>query len=43
MKSRTPEDAGEVTVFGVDIGKDTFHIVGFDHGVISFCARRSNG
>jgi len=31
MKSRTPEDLGEVTVIGVDIGKDTFHLVGFDH------------
>jgi len=31
MKSRKPEDLGEVTVIGVDIGKDTFHLVGFDH------------
>lgn len=28
MKSRTPED---LAVIGVDIGKDTFHLVGFDH------------
>lgn len=43
MKSRTPEDVVEVTVVGVDIGKDTFHLVGFDHAVISFCAIRANG
>lgn len=31
MNSKTPEDLGEVTVIGVDIGKDRFHLVGFDH------------
>ncbi len=30
MKSKNPEDLGEVAVIGVDIGKDTFHLVGFD-------------
>ena len=30
MKSKKPEDIGEVSVIGVDIGKDTFHLVGFD-------------
>ncbi|SLN15250.1 Transposase IS116/IS110/IS902 family protein [Roseovarius litorisediminis] len=28
MKSKSPED---IAVIGVDIGKDTFHLVGFDH------------
>ena len=31
MKSKKPEDIGEIAVIGVDIGKDTFHLVGFDH------------
>ncbi|UWQ80251.1 IS110 family transposase [Leisingera sp. S132] len=31
MKSKNSEDIGEVAVIGVDIGKDTFHLVGFDH------------
>lgn len=31
MKSKKPEDLDKVTVIGVDIGKDTFHLVGFDH------------
>ena len=30
MKSKTPEGLVEVVVIGVDIGKDTFHLVGFD-------------
>ena len=30
MKSKNPEDLGEVAVIGVDIGKDTFHLIGFD-------------
>ncbi|SHL74607.1 Transposase [Roseovarius marisflavi] len=30
MKSKKPEDIGEIAVIGVDIGKDTFHLVGFD-------------
>ena len=28
MKSKSPED---IAVIGIDIGKDTFHLVGFDH------------
>ena len=31
MKPRSPEDIDDVAVIGVDIGKDTFHLVGFDH------------
>lgn len=31
MKSKKPEDLDKVTVIGVDIGKDTFHLVGFDN------------
>lgn len=31
MKSKNPENIDEVVVIGVDIGKDTFHLVGFDH------------
>jgi len=31
MKSKNPEELGEIAVIGVDIGKDTFHLVGFDH------------
>lgn len=30
MNSKNLEDVGEVVVLGVDIGKDTFHLVGFD-------------
>lgn len=31
MKSKNPEDIDGIVVIGVDIGKDTFHLVGFDH------------
>ena len=31
MKTKTPEGIDEIAVIGVDIGKDTFHLVGFDH------------
>ena len=31
---------GIVTTIGIDIGKNTFHLVGFDSGVPSFCSRR---
>lgn len=31
MKSKNPEDIDGIAVIGVDIGKDTFHLVGFDH------------
>ncbi len=30
MSERRIEDVGELSVVGVDIGKDTFHLVGFD-------------
>ena len=30
MKLNKPEDIDEIVVIGVDIGKDTFHLVGFD-------------
>ncbi len=30
MKSKNPDDTDEIAVIGVDIGKDTFHLVGFD-------------
>lgn len=30
MKSKKPEDLDKVTVIGVYIRKDTFHLVGFD-------------
>lgn len=33
MKSQNPEDIDEIAVIGVDIGKDTFHLVGFDDTV----------
>ena len=32
MKSKSPECIAEVAVIGVDIGKDSFHLGGFDHG-----------
>lgn len=31
MKSKTLGDTDEITVIGVDIGKETFHLVGFNH------------
>ena len=31
MKSKTLGDTDENTVIGVEIGKGTFHLVGFDH------------
>ena len=31
MNSKIPEDVGEIAVIGIDIGKDIFHLVGFDH------------
>lgn len=31
MKTKTPEGIDEITVIGVDIGKDTFHLVGFNY------------
>ncbi len=31
MKSKNAENIDEIAVVGVDIGKDTFHLVGFDH------------
>ncbi len=30
MKPKTLEHINEIAVIGVDIGKDTFHLVGFD-------------
>ncbi|WP_417837928.1 hypothetical protein [Tritonibacter scottomollicae] len=30
MKSKTSENIDEIAVIGVDISKDTFHLVGFD-------------
>jgi len=30
IKSKNPEDIDEIAVMGADIGKDTFHLVGFD-------------
>jgi|GEM_PF-3207723 len=30
MKSKNSEDIDKIAVIGVDIGKDTFHLVGFD-------------
>lgn len=41
MKSKNLENIDEIAVIGVDIGKDTFHLVGFDHaGRRESCARR---
>jgi hypothetical protein len=31
---------GIVATIGIDIGKNTFHLVGFDQRVPSFCSRR---
>lgn len=31
MKSKKSENMEDIAVIGVDIGKDTFHLVGFDH------------
>lgn len=30
MKAKTPEQSDDFAVIGVDIGKDVFHLVGFD-------------
>ncbi|MCP5082506.1 MAG: IS110 family transposase [Alphaproteobacteria bacterium] len=32
MTTKSTKSAQDVTVIGIDIGKDVFHIVGFDHG-----------
>lgn len=31
MSTKFPNDISELAVVGIDIGKDTFHLVGFDH------------
>lgn len=43
MKAKNPEDFGEITVFGVDIGKDTFHLFGFDLTGSMLFVRRLSG
>ena len=30
MPEKRPDDLAELSVIGIDIGKDTFHLVGFD-------------
>jgi hypothetical protein len=32
--------AGIITTIGIDLGKNTFHLVGFDDRVQSSCSRR---
>ena len=34
---KTPET---ITTIGIDLGKNTFHLVGLDKRVQSFCSRR---
>lgn len=40
MKSKNAEYIDEIAVIGVDIGKDTFHLVGFDHAGQRFLRKK---
>jgi transposase len=38
MPEKRHEDLADLSVIGVDIGKDTFHLVGFDSSGSACCA-----
>ncbi len=42
MSMKKVEDLSKLAVVGVDIGKDTFHLVGFDDDGNWYCVRRSS-
>ena len=43
MKPKTLGDIDGIAVIGIDIGKDTFHLVGFTHSQSGLAAARARG